>query len=821
MPTKRTKKRHRKAAKDSEAGKRRTLGAAPPADAGKGQVSSRRGGARGRSGAPKASERAAIREVDAASRELAGLAEPGGDARRFVERLSQLLAGGGAFSLFDHPELGALEAEALARPLGPARARELAGELCASGLSGGPQWWAVGLYRGAGDVAAAEQVATAAWEAAVRGWRSEADAAETSHEARQPEPDLVTAAERSAVPLAEDTAEPGELAAMARMVAGLRLELGRAAEAAELALELCAEGPADAENVEVFARAVSAIYDSHQRGDAEEAILARFADRSRLERLREAIAEFVQARPDLESRLAEERAEWVETFLDEAGVDDLDRLTGQHPFAVDPGPGGQADEGLAAAYELLAAENIWALGAALEREEGEGSPGGGHADEDVEDAAGDEGDNSDEEDEDDELRYLLGEERFPGPLSVLERFAAAPDSPLDLAVLAKEWQEGSRYGLWQVADPKASPGVWVTDIVTRRSIYVSMPPAHLEKLPRWSVLAGFFLPDRGIWRSGGAFAVLGPWEGDRAAEVAWALVANMMGTMAKELRLKGSKRLKAFEPRLQEAPPYGVIATAGEPLEDHLAELFGTAMLVALPHILGKAWDLRRQGPKMVNTDREPLEFFKLTAKVADAGQLQSALGKRPDFEVGPDGTVTWLGRHMTTMETETAMAELQEMMAAQGFGPVEPPDGPQRWARGVIRIVGDRATVEVNSRERLEKITQILERLGVSEPVVERQFNPELDMAFPPGWRPFARAGSPGAEEVWLRNWLDERVPVLGTTPRLAARDPKTAMLLEQLLRQFEFDADVARYAGERPLDVEKVRASLAGEDGRPFRFP
>jgi len=801
VPMKRDRRRHRKARRGGQAG--------PPQASRDEQVGGLAGRvvSGGRQHEGSRSERRgqaelAVKQVDEAFRELTELARPGRDAKLFAERLPELLAGPTAFSLFQGPELGALEAEVLAREVGADRARELAGVLSSSAGHPGALWWAVGLYQGAGEVAKAEQVATAARQDALVRVR----AAEVADEPAGQAVATGRGTEAAAGAGGATSAGPGpayDIAAMSRVVAGLRLELGRAVEAAEMALELCAEGPSDPESIDLFARAVSKVYEQKGRSASEEAILRRFADRSRLDRLREAVAGFLAERPELASRVAEAREEWVETFLHDASVDDLDRLAGQHPFAVEPGPGGEA-EGMAAAYELLAAENIWALAPALGPEPAEGSP----PDEARPGGAGAKDEGSSSVDDDEGAR----------PGSVLERFTAEASSPAELKLLAEDWQGEACYGLWQVANPVAAPGVWVTDIVTRRSLYVAVPPAHLDKLPRWSVLAGFFLPDQGIWRSGGAFAVLSPSEGDRAAEVAWALVTNMMGAMAKDLKMKEARRWKPVSPRLDSTPPYGVAASFEEPLDEGLAELFASVMAVAFPSILGRAWDMRRQAPKMVNTDREPLEFFKLTGYVEDPRELKSALAKRPDFDVSPDGPAVWLGRQMTPMEAEAARAELQEMAAKEGLGPIAPAPGPRKWARGVVHISANRVTVEVNSRKRLEKITRVLERLGVREPVVESQFNPQLDMALPVGWRPFVRAGSPASEEAWLRNWLDEAVPALGTTPRRAAQEPKKAVLLEQLLREFEFGADLARFAGERPLDVEKIRFALGGEGGRRF---
>ncbi len=149
-------------------------------------------------------------------------------------------------------------------------------------------------------------------------------------------------------------------------------------------------------------------------------------------------------------------------------------------------------------------------------------------------------------------------------------------------------------------------------------------------------------------------------------------------------------------------------------------------------------------------------------------------------------------------------------------------PDQPRRWIRGFVNIKGSTATVEVNSKARLDAISAILAKAGAGAPVVERVFNPALDLAVPAGWRPFARSGSPEAEVAWRSAWLDTELPALeGSTPReAAAGEFESQVLLERLLRRFEFDEDLTRAHGrERPISVSAIRCAL-GDDGREWEL-
>jgi hypothetical protein len=686
--------------------------------------------------------RALVEELEAADRQLEELT---GDPARLAERLVELLGKGASKDFLLQPETGLAQGRHMAAEIGTEQASATAAKLAAQ-ASHTPSalWWAVGFYAGSGDLAKAEELASAELERA-----------------------------------GLDKAGPG----VARVVGQLRFELGQWGRLTDLARSLLKDDPDDPDNLELFVRTLVQLYEDNLERASEgrapdpagKAVLAGFADRSRLERLRGAMAGFLEDNPELAEWAELAREEWHQTFLETAGLDDWDKLSGQSPFAR---TGAAPSEGeLPSALENLAAECIWTS-----------SPLDAHRDDDSH--------------------------------SLLNLFAANPRTPADLAELARDWQADVRYGLWQLAEPIASPGAWVTDLVTRRTMYASLPPELLTALPRWSVLATCFFPDQGIWRSGGGFAVLDPAEADRAAEVALALSANFVGFIAKEAGLKGAKKFRTTSPRLDNPPPHGIIAGLAEPLEETMADMLSKVVCVTLPNILGQIWATRRP-PRLVNTDREPLELLQMTARVPDASTLRAALGRRPDFDVEENGgAIAWLGREMTPLEDSTSRAEIHRMAIEGGLGPVEVGPAAQRWVRGILHLDGDRLTVEVNSRARLEAVTHLLSRLGVQDPVVERRLDPSLDMALPAGWRPIALGGSPESEAVWLRHWLDEEVPALGTTPRKAVNEAETAVRLESLLRQFEFDADLTRSSGKRPLDVGAIRAALAGEDGEPFRL-
>jgi hypothetical protein len=253
-------------------------------------------------------------------------------------------------------------------------------------------------------------------------------------------------------------------------------------------------------------------------------------------------------------------------------------------------------------------------------------------------------------------------------------------------------------------------------------------------------------------------------------------------------------------------------------LDPTVAYLHYTVLGIALAEVISVATEARGAPVRLHNTDQEPMELLRAIGSVDRPAILKERLLSRADFdgdEAG--GRYMWKGREMSALEAEMSLAQAGAWATEQGLELRDEAGAePRNWIRGVVEIDGSEVRVEVTSRARLEAIMGILGRLGAGAFVVESRFDPSLDLPSPTGWRPVVSVGSPEAEEAWRRHWVDEPLPALGDrSPREVVADPRGAIELERLLRQFEFGADLAARRGERPLDVEKVRRELGHAGG------
>jgi hypothetical protein len=123
------------------------------------------------------------------------------------------------------------------------------------------------------------------------------------------------------------------------------------------------------------------------------------------------------------------------------------------------------------------------------------------------------------------------------------------------------------------------------------------------------------------------------------------------------------------------------------------------------------------------------------------------------------------------------------------------------------VVVDGDGLRVEVNSRQRLDRLVKILAGLGAEPTVVDQSsFDPTQDLAWSAGHL-LSGGGAAPAGTGWEKVWLDESVPALhGRTPRQVARSEEWP-LLEGLLRQFEWDAATGGRAGD---DIAWLREQL-----------
>ncbi len=123
-----------------------------------------------------------------------------------------------------------------------------------------------------------------------------------------------------------------------------------------------------------------------------------------------------------------------------------------------------------------------------------------------------------------------GDEDQGTPDTPLRAFAADPEAPAELAALAAERDQHMRYGVWQLADPSPSPGVWCTDLVSGTRRYAQFPAEAIDGAPPWSVWLGALAPADGIWRASRAGIWLSPVEGDAVAEYAEDAVWHVLHT---------------------------------------------------------------------------------------------------------------------------------------------------------------------------------------------------------------------------------------------------------------------------------------------------
>ena len=528
---------------------------------------------------------------------------------------------------------------------------------------------------------------------------------------------------------------------------------GHAAEAVELLEQRLKEAPDDDFAVDLYGTAIERAYataSADETAARERAAVHRFADRTGLVALRDAVSAFLDGT---------ELGDAVQAQVTEelSVTDDLDWL-----------PEDRVAFGkLAGELALLTVD-----------------PG------------------QDEDETPDDIGDLLPDDDPPG--TPLRAFGANPSTPAALAARALAWHEHIHYGLWRIDDPVPAPGLRCIDIVSGTERYVEFPAGVTAGLPRWTVWLGGIVPVDGIWRSTGVGVRLSPAEADAAAE------SIDEAGLAMAQALAGEPEVPPTPIPFGHAEPHGVYADDQEPVPAGVASLMGKVTGAMITRIAVDVHRYRATPPAIANTDGDPMCLISATIAVGEgtAGKLAA----RPDFVRDSDepDRVTWWGALIPDGQREAMMAEAMAQLRAQGHKEVEAPEGPQRWIRGVLRVRGREITVEVNSVQRLTHLVEILRKVG-ADPVVtlEKRIDPALDFAWAAGQRA-AQGGAAAAAEGWEKFWLDEKVPALfGRTPRQAARG-RERPYLEALLRQFEYEADLLTADSKTGVDTAWLREQL-----------
>ena len=476
---------------------------------------------------------------------------------------------------------------------------------------------------------------------------------------------------------------------------------------------------------------------------AETKAIRRLEDTAALTNLRLAVEHYVDSRPALRTAVADEVRRCLEASA-----------TAVHPVA-DPNE-----------VRRIAAQHAWLIGA----EDLDPEPG----------------------------------QRFD-PDSPLASFADDPSTPSPHAAMARRWLDHCSYGLWQVREPIAEPGVWLTELMTGVARYAALPPELLARASRWSVLLGGLVAVDGTWRPAADMILLRPSEADQVADLVQELTYKVVSSASgKPLRRPRGSDLDE---------PHGVLASVSEPSSPEVARFVSMVTGSGIPQLLAYLSEIRNAQPKLINTDKHPTVLIKATVAVNDAEQVTARLAEHPEFDV-EDGTIKWWGRELDAMERETSLAELRAWMKEQGEAPcLVGPEGPRRWLRGSISVAPGTLEVDVNSRERFERLLSLLADVGASPEVVKQLvIDPAQDMALPHLGSILPGPNSDEATEAWLRHWPDQELPALGgMTPRQVARSERRKPWLEAMLRELEHDADRLARHGRPAPDVAELRRELA----------
>lgn len=602
---------------------------------------------------------------------------------------------------------------------------------------------------------------------------------------------------------ADSGLESGALLAEHLRAAGMELR------AFELLSSHIVEEPDDDDAHRLWAEMLQSIHCRAQAGEvlqpAEREALERFADRTLMYRLRDSLRELAEGDPDVDRRLSVAIRDWLAGAGSDWTAEPREQLgDGQPDDGRQDGAEGDAGQRREAMLRM-AIERAWLRAGDSEDDDDTWDDDDLDQPEEWDEDADDEGEapeewddwDDDEEDPDLDLEW----ERSTTPLALAAR--AATTSPA-LARAARDWYETFTYGLWLVADPSPSPGVWLTDILTGTRRYVAIAPEQLDGLRRWSVLLGPLVALQGIWRTTGAFVALRPAEGDRAAAYAKDAVRDLLS------ELTGGRARGPSKPARQ-AEPHGVLVEAAEPA-DPLYRTLATRMLCELaPTIIGGIWQERRAGPQLRNMEGHRVKLITASVVAQQPGELLARLADHPDFRREEDGELSWWGRELTADEQASMLASLRAQLGAEAEE-IEQPDERPRWLRGRLRPKGDAIEVEVNSQERLEALLRLLHELGEKVRVTRRSaIDPSQDMVPPAATAPLSFGESADELSLWRQRWLSAPSPALdGLTPRAAAKRKRQRPRLEALMRTLEHDADELAAAGRPVPDLAAVRAEL-----------
>jgi hypothetical protein len=523
-------------------------------------------------------------------------------------------------------------------------------------------------------------------------------------------------------------------------------------ETCELLAPYLGEHPDDELAADVYARALGKAYVQAVPGELEKDALQRYVDRSGADALDHAIGEFAQ------------RTKWdaiiSKSMEEERAAPGRDRWRPAERDATD-----------ALLAEVAINFPFY----------GEAGNGNGDADED--------------EDEDEDEGGM--------PDTPLRAFAADPGTAAELAARAGERDQYLRYGIWQLADPSPSPGVWCTDLVSGTRRYAQFPAEVIDGAPPWSVWLGALAPTDGIWRATRAGSWLSPVEGDAVAEYAEDAVWQVLNSV---MDASGPQAPAMERVRFGQAEPYCVRWETGDEPEPRFGAFASPVIARLAARLTSWVWLKRAEQVLLENTDREPMVL--IDAVVAVDGDVTERLFDRSDFgeqEDGEDGQLVWWGEPTGDHSAEPVVLHYHDDGSAHVMAPAD--DEEERIVLGRLTPEPGRVRVRVNSQARLKRLLRILKEIGAAPKLTsESRSQPSIDFA----WGPVPGDGL--TARPWAEEWLGQAVAVLDFhTPRHAAGGGRAERLrLEGLLRQLEYQSALSAARGGHPFDTAWLREEL-----------
>ncbi len=312
------------------------------------------------------------------------------------------------------------------------------------------------------------------------------------------------------------------------------------------------EHPDDERAAEIYGTTMERAHEAAERGERERAALDRFADRSSLIALQDAIGGYL------------DRTKWGDIVSRRVA----DTLAEVAEVADEDWPPHEKQLFAALAFEA-------AVSGASER------------------------------DPDMSPAEMLDRDRREGlPETALTAFAADPSVPRALASVASAWAAHAECGVWQLADPVPKPGVWCTELVSGTRRYVEFPAAALDGAPPWTVWLGSVGPVDGIWRGSGTGLRLSPAEGDAVAAHAQQAVASIAQLI---IGVPGDEMADPQPIPFGRAEPHGVYWDYEEPLNQEYARLASTVTATLITQLAVQVARHRASPPRLRNTDGEPM----------------------------------------------------------------------------------------------------------------------------------------------------------------------------------------------------------------------